>query len=225
MLIIQRPTVEARRGRGQPPDASPSARSSPASATRSATACAARCCRRSPVPPSRRCASTTRCTSSTPSPGSRRTSPTSSSTSRTSCCVCHSDEPVTLRLDVRGPATSPPATSRRRPTSRSSTPTSTSPRSTSRPASPSTSPCRQGRGYLSADRNKGSATIGVIPVDAIFSPVRRVAFPIEPTRVEQSTDLRPPRARHRDRRLDLARARRSPRPATRCARSSASSPS
>ena len=40
---------------------------------------------------------------------------------------------------------------------------------------------------MSADRNKGSSTIGVIPVDSIFSPVRRVAFQIEPTRVEQST--------------------------------------
>jgi DNA-directed RNA polymerase subunit alpha len=45
----------------------------------------------------------------------------------------------------------------------------------------------KGRGYVSADRNKGSSTIGVIPVDSIFSPVRRVAFQIEPTRVEQST--------------------------------------
>jgi hypothetical protein len=53
--------------------------------------------------------------------------------------------------------------------------------------------------------------------------VRRVAFDVEPTRVEQSTELRPPRARHRDRRLDHP-ARRWPRPATRCARSSASSP-
>src|ERR1700694_2436335 len=31
----------------------------------------------------------------------------------------------------------------------------------------------QGRGYLSAERNKRTSTIGVIPVDAIFSPVRR----------------------------------------------------
>src|SRR5205085_2579097 len=46
----------------------------------------------------------------------------------------------------------------------------------------------RGRGYVSADRNKTSATIGVIPVDSIFSPVRRVAFTVEPTRVEQSTN-------------------------------------
>ena len=47
----------------------------------------------------------------------------------------------------------------------------------------------RGRGYVSADRNKKSSTIGVIPVDSIFSPVRRVAFAVEPTRVEQSTNF------------------------------------
>ena len=46
----------------------------------------------------------------------------------------------------------------------------------------------QGRGYLSAERNKRTTTIGVIPVDAIFSPVRRVQFSVEPTRVEQATN-------------------------------------
>ena len=46
----------------------------------------------------------------------------------------------------------------------------------------------QGRGYLSAERKKAAPTIGVIPVDAIFSPVRRVAFSVEPTRVEQATN-------------------------------------
>ena len=47
----------------------------------------------------------------------------------------------------------------------------------------------QGRGYLSVDRTKrSSTTIGVIPVDSIFSPVRRVAFQVEPTRVEQATN-------------------------------------
>jgi DNA-directed RNA polymerase subunit alpha len=46
----------------------------------------------------------------------------------------------------------------------------------------------RGRGYVPAERNKRTTTIGVIPVDAIFSPVRRVAFTVEPTRVEQSTN-------------------------------------
>lgn len=46
----------------------------------------------------------------------------------------------------------------------------------------------RGRGYVTADRNKTSATIGIIPIDSIFSPVRRVTFDVEPTRVEQSTE-------------------------------------
>ena len=46
----------------------------------------------------------------------------------------------------------------------------------------------QGRGYRSSDRDTENRTIGVIPVDAIFSPVRRVTFEVEPTRVEQSTN-------------------------------------
>ncbi len=46
----------------------------------------------------------------------------------------------------------------------------------------------QGRGYLSSNREDDNRTIGIIPIDAIFSPVRRVAFQVEPTRVEQSTN-------------------------------------
>jgi len=46
-----------------------------------------------------------------------------------------------------------------------------------------------GRGYVSSERNKPSgAPIGLIPVDSIFSPVRRVTYAVEPTRVEQKTD-------------------------------------
>src|SRR3989440_3835970 len=44
----------------------------------------------------------------------------------------------------------------------------------------------QGRGYLPVDRAKRSSTIGVIPVDSIFSPVRRGAVQVEPTPVEQA---------------------------------------
>jgi DNA-directed RNA polymerase subunit alpha len=47
----------------------------------------------------------------------------------------------------------------------------------------------RGRGYLSSDRDSQNRTIGVVPVDAIFSPVRRVMFTVEPTRVEQSTNF------------------------------------
>jgi DNA-directed RNA polymerase subunit alpha len=46
----------------------------------------------------------------------------------------------------------------------------------------------QGRGYLSSNREDDNRVIGVIPIDSIFSPVRRVAFEVEPTRVEQATN-------------------------------------
>ena len=46
-----------------------------------------------------------------------------------------------------------------------------------------------GRGYVPAERNrKESQLIGVVPVDSFFSPVRRVNFSIENTRVGQMTD-------------------------------------
>jgi DNA-directed RNA polymerase subunit alpha len=49
---------------------------------------------------------------------------------------------------------------------------------------------RRGRGYASADNNKPDQTIlGVIPIDSIFSPVRRVAYSVEPARVGQRTDF------------------------------------
>ena len=37
----------------------------------------------------------------------------------------------------------------------------------------------RGKGYVGAEGNKGTSTIGVIPLDAIFTPVRRVSFEIE----------------------------------------------
>jgi DNA-directed RNA polymerase subunit alpha len=47
----------------------------------------------------------------------------------------------------------------------------------------------RGVGYVSADRNKKPRDpIGVIPVDSIYSPVRRVTYAVENTRVEQMTD-------------------------------------
>jgi DNA-directed RNA polymerase subunit alpha len=48
----------------------------------------------------------------------------------------------------------------------------------------------RGRGYVTAEKNKeGVDTIGVIPVDSIFTPVRRVAYEVEPTRVEGQTNF------------------------------------
>jgi DNA-directed RNA polymerase subunit alpha len=47
----------------------------------------------------------------------------------------------------------------------------------------------RGRGYVPAEMNRGPQhTIGVIPIDSIFSPVRRVAYDVEAARVGQRTD-------------------------------------
>ncbi|MBI5648700.1 MAG: DNA-directed RNA polymerase subunit alpha [Ignavibacteriae bacterium] len=47
----------------------------------------------------------------------------------------------------------------------------------------------RGRGYVPADENKlPDHTIGIIPVDAIFTPIKNVRYVIEPTRVGGSTD-------------------------------------
>ena len=55
----------------------------------------------------------------------------------------------------------------------------------------------RGRGYVSAERNKqlsierskiGGMPIGVIPVDSIFTPIRKVSYSVEDTRVGQVTD-------------------------------------
>ncbi len=47
----------------------------------------------------------------------------------------------------------------------------------------------RGRGYVPAEKNKKeSHSIGVIPVDSLFSPVTKVNFNVENTRVGQMTD-------------------------------------
>ncbi len=48
----------------------------------------------------------------------------------------------------------------------------------------------RGRGYRPAEENKtADQPIGVIPIDSIFSPVRRVAYNVEQARVGQKTDF------------------------------------
>ncbi|NLP14979.1 MAG: DNA-directed RNA polymerase subunit alpha [Clostridium sp.] len=47
----------------------------------------------------------------------------------------------------------------------------------------------KGRGYVSAERNKHSGQpIGVVPIDSIFTPVTKVNYTVENTRVGQITD-------------------------------------
>ncbi len=102
----------------------------------------------------------------------------------------YSDEPVVLRLDKRGEG---PVTA-----SDLSTTADVEVMNPDLHLAYLTSPkatlsfeltVERGKGYVGAEENKGSSTIGVIPLDAIFSPVRRVSFEIDPVRVEQSRDF------------------------------------
>jgi DNA-directed RNA polymerase subunit alpha len=103
--------------------------------------------------------------------------------------VSHSEDPVTVRIDARGPGT---VTANDIQTSADVEVLNTdlpiaSLNGKGRLAADLT--IERGRGYLQADSSRGSGTIGLIPVDAIFSPIRRVTFTVEPTRVEQSTNF------------------------------------
>jgi DNA-directed RNA polymerase subunit alpha len=103
--------------------------------------------------------------------------------------TCESEEPVTLRLDVTGPAEITGASIQTTADVEilSKDLHIASVNGKGRLALDIT--VEQGRGYASADKTKkAGAPIGVIPVDAIFAPVRRVSFSIEPTRVEQATN-------------------------------------
>jgi DNA-directed RNA polymerase subunit alpha len=101
---------------------------------------------------------------------------------------CESEEPVTLRLDKRGPADVTAADIQTTADVEMLNPDLMLATVNAKGRLALDLTVEQGRGYLSAERNKRTSTIGVIPVDAIFSPVRRVAFQVEPTRVEQATN-------------------------------------
>ena len=102
--------------------------------------------------------------------------------------TCESEESVNLRLDVRGPAVVTAGDIE--------CPADVEILNKDLPIATLNGKARlaidltveQGRGYASSQRETESRTIGVIPIDAIFSPVRRVSFDVEPTRVEQSTE-------------------------------------
>ena len=101
---------------------------------------------------------------------------------------CESEEPVTLRLDKRGPGDVTASDIQTTAEIEILNPDLHLATVNQRGRLALDLTVEQGRGYLSAERNKRTSTIGVIPVDAIFSPVRRVAFSVEPTRVEQATN-------------------------------------
>ena len=101
----------------------------------------------------------------------------------------HADEPVTLRLDKRGPGDAVAGDLQTSADVEILNPDLHLATLNAKGHLAFDVTVERGRGYVSADRNKKSSTIGVIPVDSIFSPVRRVTFQVEPVRVEQSTDF------------------------------------
>ncbi|HEX2273448.1 MAG TPA: DNA-directed RNA polymerase subunit alpha [Acidimicrobiales bacterium] len=98
------------------------------------------------------------------------------------------DEPVNVRLDVRGPGEVTAADIQPHADVEILNPELHIATLTAKGRLALDITLERGRGYVSAERNKKSSVIGVIPADSIFSPVRRVAFTVEPTRVEQATD-------------------------------------
>ncbi len=102
--------------------------------------------------------------------------------------TCTADEPVTLRLDARGPGEVTAGDIQTTADVEILNPELHLATVNAKGRLALDLTVEQGRGYLSAERNKRTSTIGLIPVDAIFSPVRRVAFSVEPTRVEQATN-------------------------------------
>src|SRR5438045_802630 len=98
------------------------------------------------------------------------------------------NEPVTLRLDARGPGEISAGDVQPGGAIEILTPDRHVATLTARGRLALDITVERGRGYVSAERNKRSSVIGVIPVDSVFSPVRRVAFSVEPTRVEQATN-------------------------------------
>ena len=99
----------------------------------------------------------------------------------------HVDEPATLRLDVRGPLELTAAELQTNPDVEVLNPEHHIATLNGKGRLAVEVVVDRGRGYQSADSDGSSGDIGVIPVDAIFSPVRRVTFEVEPTRVEQAS--------------------------------------
>ena len=102
---------------------------------------------------------------------------------------CYSEDPVELRIDQRGPGELSGASLAVNPDVEVLNPDLVIARLNDKARLAMDITVSQGRGYVSADINKEDSTIGVIPIDSIFSPVRRVTYNVEPTRVEQSTEF------------------------------------
>ena len=102
---------------------------------------------------------------------------------------CHSDEPVTLRVDVRGAADVTAAVLESNEQVEVLNPGLHLATVTSKGRLALELTVEVGRGYLGSDRTSGEGAIGVIPLDALFSPVRRVSINVEPVSVGQAQDM------------------------------------
>jgi DNA-directed RNA polymerase subunit alpha len=101
---------------------------------------------------------------------------------------CYSDEPVTIRLDVRGPKVVRAEDFVVSSDVEIINPDLQIATLSAKGRLALDAVVERGKGYASAEKNKRTSTIGIIPIDSIFSPVRRVAVDVEPTRVGQATD-------------------------------------
>jgi DNA-directed RNA polymerase subunit alpha len=101
---------------------------------------------------------------------------------------CHSDEPVTLRVDVRGEAIVTATVLETNEDIEVMNPDLHIATVNAKGRLAFELTIERGWGFVPAGLSGDEAVIGVIPVDALFSPVRRVAFDVSPTRVEQSSD-------------------------------------
>jgi DNA-directed RNA polymerase subunit alpha len=101
---------------------------------------------------------------------------------------CYSPDPVTIRLDIKGPATVHAGDFMLSSDVEIVNPDLYIATVSDKGRLALDVVVEQGRGYVSAERNKRTNTIGIIPIDAIFSPIRNANYVIEPVRVGQATD-------------------------------------
>jgi DNA-directed RNA polymerase subunit alpha len=105
------------------------------------------------------------------------------------CLKSHTEDPVTLLLDVKGPAEVHASNIQANSDVDIVNPDLYICTLASKGHLRMELNVERGKGYVPADRNKREGQpIGVIPIDAIFSPVEKANFSVEKTRVGQSTD-------------------------------------
>jgi len=103
--------------------------------------------------------------------------------------VSESEEPVTLRLDARGAGDITAGDISCPPEVEILNPETHLAKLDSKGRLAIDLVVERGRGWRNSKSVAPGGTIGVIPIDAIFSPVRRVSVTVEPVRVEMSTDF------------------------------------